>query len=81
MEASTVVKAKIIYDVGSSSYEALCIITYGVFLQFADALTDVSSEWISLKGRLNDADNNAVDYLFKRETIKSIDCIKVNGLE
>ena len=80
MNANEKVKIKIIYNTGSSTYEGNIITSYDIFREIRHELEDVSIDWISIIGTLNDVDNNAMEYFIRRDSICSIDCLKVNGM-
>ena len=73
-------KIKVIYNTDSSAYEANFIGCYGDFTQICANLADVAAEWISFKGKINDADSNELEYYIKRDRVCSIDCAKVKGM-
>lgn len=81
MNSTDVVKIKVIYNTGSGSYEASFVASYSVYGRLVEDLKDVSLIWVIVKGKINDIDNNAVEFAIKRDDISSVDCIRVNGIE
>ena len=81
MNPNDVVKLCVVYDTGSSSYEAKCVTEYAVYLDILEKIKDVSAEWVELSGKVNDVDSNTLEFVIRRDTIAGIDCCKVNGIE
>ena len=76
-----IIKIRVIYNTGSSTFESNFVASYSVYEQLLEDIKDVSLDWVTFKGKINDIDGNAVGFAVKREDISSIDYIRANGIE
>ena len=73
-------KVRVTYDTGSSTYEAFSICSAAVFESIIDQWKDISNSFVEWSGRLNDIDSNVSRIVIRRDAIVAIDGMEVNGI-
>ena len=75
------VKLTILYFVGSATYDSTVITTLKEAHDAICSWQESVGNFIQISGRINDADNNQVVHVIKRENVDAINYIHINNLD
>jgi hypothetical protein len=73
-------KVRITYDVGGTACDVALVVREQDYVNFCAQLGDVSVEFLTLHGKVNDIDGNELIFVVRRETVCSVDAMSVNNL-
>ena len=80
MTDKSIVRLTVTYDTGSRCFEIDSVCTAKVFEEIIEEWQDVSKRMVFFTGKLNDIDNNDVQYAIESDCIKSVVAMAVNGI-
>ena len=73
-------KARIIYAVDGNSFECKFITTEDAWFALVEEIENPAVVWIHVDAKVDDIDANRLRIGILRESIRSYNCITVNGL-